>query len=371
MSEPKPRGCLRIVRTLTAAAVLAIALAVCTFALDGTVDTAVLNVRSETTVKSQIIGKVYEGDTVEILARYGNWYEIYREGARGFVFVDYIDFEEDIYVEIGFGVVSTASESASVNLRMEPSVDSERVTRLMNGTKVRILGYADGWYYIRYSDYVGYMSADYLRVNGVIYGPSTENDPNALDPDITEDLPNSDRSATIHETMGLPAPAAEAMAAETIVIDPLGEAAVSSEQTTAQQTASAALTSGGYSSERAQIIEYAMQFIGTPYHYGKASPEEGFDCSGFTQYVFAHFGYSLNRSSAAQIKNGYAIGYEELLPGDLVFFSRAGYAVGHVGLYIGDGKFIHAPHTGDYVKISEMSESYYTNRYVGARRVVD
>ncbi len=368
MSEPKPRGCLRIVRTLTAAAVLAIALAVCTFALDGTVDTAVLNVRSETTVKSQIIGKVYEGDTVEILARYGNWYEIYREGARGFVFVDYIDFEEDIYVEIGFGVVTTASESASVNLRMEPSVDSERVTRLMNGTKVRILGYTDGWYYIRYSDYVGYMSADYLRINGVIYGPSTENDPNALDPDITEDLPNSDRSATIDETIGItPAEAP----AETIVIDPLGVSAPAAEQTSAQTAAASAATSGGYSAERAKIIEYAMQFLGTPYCYGKASPDEGFDCSGFTQYVFAHFGYSLNRSSAAQIKNGYAISYDELLPGDLVFFSRAGYAVGHVGLYIGDGKFIHAPHTGDYVKISEMSESYYTNRYVGARRVLD
>ena len=222
---------------------------------------------------------------------------------------------------------------------MEPSVEGERVTRLLSGTKVRILGYTDGWYYVRYAEYVGYISADYLKVYGVVYGPSTANDPDALDPNITEDLPNSSNYATIEETIS-PADVVQALEASPTT------------------------------SERTKIVEYAMTFIGTRYVYGGASPSTGFDCSGFTQYVFKNFGYSLNRSSAAQIKNGTSISKDELRPGDLVFFSRAGYAVGHVGIYVGDNNFIHAPSTGDYVKISSLDEAYYLTRYVGARRIV-
>lgn len=339
MTESNSRGGRRVLRTLLAAVVMAAALAVCSFALEGTVDASILNVRSETSVKSGIVTKIARGDNVEILSRFGNWYKINAGGKTGFVFVDYIDFDEDIYVEIGFGVVSASSASSTVNIRMEPSVEGERVTRLLSGTKVRILGYTDGWYYVRYAEYVGYISADYLKVYGVVYGPSTANDPDALDPNITEDLPNSSNYATIEETIS-PADVVQALEASPTT------------------------------SERTKIVEYAMTFIGTRYVYGGASPSTGFDCSGFTQYVFKNFGYSLNRSSAAQIKNGTSISKDELRPGDLVFFSRAGYAVGHVGIYVGDNNFIHAPSTGDYVKISSLDEAYYLTRYVGARRIV-
>ena len=339
MTESNSRGGRRVLRTLMAAVVMAAALAVCSFALEGTVDASILNVRSETSVKSGIVTKIARGDNVEILSRFGNWYKINAGGKTGFVFVDYIDFDEDIYVEIGFGVVSASSASSTVNIRMEPSVEGERVTRLLSGTKVRILGYTDGWYYVRYAEYVGYISADYLKVYGVVYGPSTANDPDALDPNITEDLPNSSNYATIEETIS-PADVVQALEASPTT------------------------------SERTKIVEYAMTFIGTCYVYGGASPSTGFDCSGFTQYVFKNFGYSLNRSSAAQIKNGTSISKDELRPGDLVFFSRAGYAVGHVGIYVGDNSFIHAPSTGDYVKISSLDEAYYLTRYVGARRIV-
>ena len=123
-------------------------------------------------------------------------------------------------------------------------------------------------------------------------------------------------------------------------------------------------------SEREQLLEYAMEYLGTRYVYGGTSPKTGFDCSGFTQYVFDHFGYRLNRSSSAQIKNGTKITKDELLPGDLVFFSRAGYSVGHVGIYVGDDTFIHSSSPGDTVKISYLCETYYATRYVGSRRIL-
>jgi peptidoglycan DL-endopeptidase CwlO len=111
------------------------------------------------------------------------------------------------------------------------------------------------------------------------------------------------------------------------------------------------------------VVGYAMQFQGTPYVWGGASPA-GFDCSGFTMYVYAHFGVSLPHNAAAQYGYGSPVSSGDLQPGDLVFFD----GLGHVGLYIGGGQFIHSPHTGDVVKISSIS-GWYASTYVGARRL--
>ena len=112
------------------------------------------------------------------------------------------------------------------------------------------------------------------------------------------------------------------------------------------------------------VVGIAMQYLGVPYVWGGASPS-GFDCSGFTMYAYAQVGVSLPHNAAMQYSYGSAVSRENLAPGDLVFFN----GLGHVGLYIGGGQFIHAPHTGDVVKISSLSESWYASTYVGARRL--
>ena len=121
----------------------------------------------------------------------------------------------------------------------------------------------------------------------------------------------------------------------------------------------------GNASKGAQAVSIAMSYLGVPYVWGGASPG-GFDCSGLTMYVYAQLGISLPHYAAAQYGMGYAVGRDQLQAGDLVFFS----GLGHMGMYIGGGNFIHAPHTGDVVKISSLSESYYAANWVGARRVV-
>ena len=111
------------------------------------------------------------------------------------------------------------------------------------------------------------------------------------------------------------------------------------------------------------VVGIAMQYLGTPYVYGGASPG-GFDCSGLIMYAFAQIGVSLPHNAAAQYGYGTPVDRSQLQPGDLVFFN----GLGHAGIYVGGGSFIHSPHTGDVVKISSMG-GWYDSTYVGARRL--
>ena len=112
------------------------------------------------------------------------------------------------------------------------------------------------------------------------------------------------------------------------------------------------------------VVGVAMNYLGTPYVWGGSSPG-GFDCSGFVMYVFAQMGVSLPHNAAAQYGYGTPVSRDQLEPGDLVFFD----GLGHVGIYIGGGQFVHSPHTGDVVKISSLYDSWYAATYVGARRL--
>ena len=119
-----------------------------------------------------------------------------------------------------------------------------------------------------------------------------------------------------------------------------------------------------------EIAAYAQNFLGTPYVYGGSSTS-GFDCSGFTKYVYGQFGYTLNRTATDQLSNGVSVSKDELQPGDLVFFKyRTSKPVSHVGIYIGSGQFVHASTNSYAVQIDDLSSGHYANVYVYGRRVV-
>jgi cell wall-associated NlpC family hydrolase len=113
-----------------------------------------------------------------------------------------------------------------------------------------------------------------------------------------------------------------------------------------------------------RMVQYARHFVGVHYAWGGSSPRSGFDCSGFVRFVYAHFGISLAHSSFADFWRGKHVGRWAMRPGDLVFFDGAG----HVGIYVGHGRFIHAPHTGTVVRIETMA-GWYSSRFDGARRI--
>lgn len=129
-------------------------------------------------------------------------------------------------------------------------------------------------------------------------------------------------------------------------------------------------SSASGSSAGQRVVKIAEQYLGIPYVYGGSTPA-GFDCSGFTSYVFKQLGYNLNRVSADQINNGVPVSKAELQPGDLILFKRQGASrIHHVGIYVGDGMMIHSPQTGDVVKYASIVSGYYNNCYYAARRIV-
>jgi cell wall-associated NlpC family hydrolase len=118
------------------------------------------------------------------------------------------------------------------------------------------------------------------------------------------------------------------------------------------------------------MLLQAISLMGVAYRFGGSNPSTGLDCSGFIQYVFKKsLKVSLPRTAAEMARVGRPVDRSELMPGDLVFFNTRGFSYSHVGIYLGNGKFIHAPRTGKNIEVSQLGQSYWSSHFTGARRV--
>lgn len=195
-----------------------------------------------------------------------------------------------------------------VNLREQPNMSAKILSTMPNGASVSAVGVENGWYKVVYNGVSGYMHPDYLVLSA---------------------SENSGVAGAVTNTAAT-----------------------------------------GLSTKRAEVLAYAAQFLGTPYVYGGSTPS-GFDCSGFTSYVMKNTITSIPRVAQDQFDNLTRVSRSELLPGDLVFFGSSAYSISHVGLYVGDNQFIHAPHTGDVVKYDSLTGTYDTRFQGGARVIFD
>ena len=255
---------------------------------------------------------------------------------------------------------------SSLRLRAEPSTSASVVTTLDKSVAVAILDDSvDGWYKIAYNGSTGYVSADYLNVDQdnvfTTYGRVNSDGVNV------RSAASTDRSvlATIEE---------DAIVTVNGLVD--GWYDVTCEYGTEGYIRSDFLDLTESSSSNSDIAAPAKQYLGTGYVYGGASPR-GFDCSGFTMYVYSQHGYSLPHSATSQWQSGlgarvYSI--SELQPGDLVFFNdpsrNAGKACSHAGIYTGDGQFIHSSSSrSGGVIVSSLTSGYYNTYFVGGIQV--
>ena len=218
----------------------------------------------------------------------------------------------------------------------------ESINTLSKDDIVTIVAEEGDWYKITMGSISGYVNKSLIDVNNV-----------------------SSRSLTVNR--------AEGGTTETPDSTAVDDTQVPAEKNTAvnnvvqRETIPVAAVSGRGS----EVINFAKQYLGYRYVSAGKRPETGFDCSGFTQYVFSNFGVSLGGSAASQSSNGTPIDRANLQAGDLLLFYDEGYTkIGHVGIYIGDGTFIHSANPSRGVVIDSLSSSYYNPRYVGARRLV-
>lgn len=255
---------------------------------------------------------------------------------------------------------------SSLRLRAEPSTSASVVTTLDKSVAVAILDDSvDGWYKIAYNGSTGYVSADYLNVDQdnvfTTYGRVNSDGVNVRSDASTD----SSVLATIEE---------DAIVTVNGLVD--GWYDVTCEYGTEGYIRSDFLDLTESSSSNSDIAATAKQYLGTGYVYGGASPR-GFDCSGFTMYVYSQHGYSLPHSATSQWQSGlgtrvYSI--SELQPGDLVFFNdpsrNAGKACSHAGIYTGDGQFIHSSSSrSGSVIVSSLTSGYYNTYFVGGIQV--
>lgn len=301
-----------------------------------------VNVRKEPNTDSEIVGKIYSGAVAQILAVAGDnddWFQIVSGSVEGYIKSEYFIYGDAALDVIDQYVTRYAKvQVARLNVRKEPTTDSKRIGYVDEGEKILLLEDCGDWLKVQYTDSKeGYVSAEYAEVvEEFVYAKSIEEERAEL-------------------------AAKQALAARETV----------SEQKAPESTTIVFPETSYTSNEelRRAIVDYALQYEGYRYVHGGRSLANGTDCSGFTCYIYADFGYSISRTPDGQYgKAGRAISYEEIQPGDIICYSsNGGKSCTHVALYIGDGKIIHAANSRKGVIIGRAD--YDT--IIGIRNVID
>ncbi|MBO4816205.1 MAG: SH3 domain-containing protein [Clostridia bacterium] len=224
--------------------------------------------------------------------------------------------------------------SSAANVRKSADISADVITTLLRNTEVKILGEEGDFYKIQYQDITGYISKSLVSDKQV---------------EVTSRKSSGERKVTQNTTE---------------------EVTSNTEQSTEKQENNTYANSGVTG---LGIASYAKQYVGYSYTYGGTTPSTGFDCSGFVYYVYNSCGISLSRSCSVQMASGTAVSKENLQAGDIIFFNNgANGSIGHVGIYIGDGKIVHAKNSNSGVTIDSINGGgYYDTYYYSARRIVN
>ena len=284
----------------------------------GFVTASALRLRSGPGTNTATLDYAYQNEVVVLLGRQGDWYMVSYNLQTGYMHKNHLRTATRENAELGYGRVT----GSTVNLRSGPGTGHSVLTQARQNDRAYIIGINEEWFKVIFNDVVGYIRSDYLDLTEIPY----ENRDSAKSPLFFRG----------GKSTGTPV--------------------------------SPSVLKGNASTSAQKIIATGKKYIGVPYVWGGSTPN-GFDCSGFVQYVFRQHGISLPRTSAQQYTVGTAVSKSARIPGDLVFFNTSGSGVSHLGIYIGNGEFLHAS-TSKGVTVSLLSNSYWAVRYVGAKRVL-
>ena len=293
-----------------------------------------VNVRSMPSEEGEIVGKLYDKSVGEFIEEENGWYKITSGKCTGYVKGEYCvtgKEAEKLAKEVGttYAVVNTTT----LKVRKEAGTDASVLGLVPMGEELIVVSELDGWVQISIEEGDGYVSRDYVKLRtDFVHAESKE-----------EEEARLAKEAKAREEARAAAAAAQASrAAQQAQKQEKNQAVIEAAQNTVA-------TSPGSESGKA-VIDYALQFVGNPYVYGGSSLTNGTDCSGFVMSVYSNFGVSLPHSSTALRSQGYDVGgVANAQPGDIICYS------GHVGLYIGDGKIVHASTSKTGIIVSNVS----------------
>ncbi len=378
-----------------------------------TVTADILNLRESPDTSSKIIGKLKKGSQLKVLQSSGEWYKVSIDRLTGWVSIKYVtsantsnepksttdkNTDKNVNTNANASNNSSKNENTStsknnttnkmteaaavkygkitgnnVNVRKGPGLSYSVIKQLNKGALLEILDKTEKWYQVKLSDNVlGWVSSSYIsECKETIEETNDKNDNKKENQSANTSVNDSGKDSG--EGSGKD-PGKVADISQSISAGEQGSQTGSSDTKNTDYETPASQTSEEGTVVISQLIDFAQSLVGVKYMYGGTSPETGFDCSGFTQYVFGSFGIKLERVAADQAKQGVEVKQEELLPGDLVFSDTDGgnNNINHVGIYIGDGKFISATSGSNSAKVTvtSLESSYWKSTYMTARRIV-
>ena len=304
-----------------------------------------LRLRSAANTSSTILDTAAKGEVVVVVGKQGDWYKVIYDLQVGYMHGDYLKVLTKENVELGYGKIN----GSSVNLRSGPSTSYSSVAKGSKGDKAYIIGINEGWYKVIYGSKICYIRSDYLDLTEVPYENKSSS--------------NSPKFFRNGKSTGV-APSASALN---------GSTSGSGSSSGSSDSGSSSGSTGSTESTTVTgelIVETAKKYLGTPYVWGGEDPS-GFDCSGFVYYVYNSLGIKISRTQATMYEKGKPVAKEDLQPGDIVFFQNTyKEGISHCGIYVGDGKFIHSPNSGEVVSYASLDSDYYTQHWYGACRYI-
>jgi len=285
-----------------------------------------LNIRSEANPEAEVLGKLYAKGAATVLESLDGWYKVTSGSVTGYVSADYVVVGDEATCKDASKRIGTVNTD-TLRMRSEASTEAGVKTLLANGNQVTVVDESiEGWYKVQYRSYTGYVSADYVSVETVYnYAESREEEAARLEAEA-----EARRRAEAKKQQA------------------------SSSSSSDRKYEAPAGTNGQ------SVADYAVQFVGNPYVYGGTSLTNGADCSGFVMKVYEAFGVSLPHSSYSMRKVGYSVSSSDVQPGDIICYS------GHVGIYIGGGRIVHASNRSEGIKITD---NWQYKRVLAIRRI--
>ena len=354
---------------------------VCTGALAANVtSTTNVNVRSGPGNSYSVLTVMKSGTTTSSLGTSGNWTKVTVNGKTGYVYNKYLTSGSNAPSTPTTSTSKTVYVTASaLNVRSGAGTSYSVIGSLSKGKAASVVGTSGNWYKSKYGSGYGYISASYTSAKAP--SSSTSNTPPTTSSGKTYYSTTSGLNVRSGPGTSYASKGTLSYGQAVSVVDSSsywykikfgsGYGYVGSKYLSTSKPSSTTTTPSTPStpSSSSSIVSYAKSFLGCSYVYGAAGPNS-FDCSGFTKYVYAHFGKSIPRSSASQYASCTKISKSSLRAGDLVFFSNSssGGSVGHVAIYMGNGQIIHAANSSRGVCTDSLNSSYYTSHYIGAGR---